>query len=190
MPTAPSQAYDYHLNPVKGWPNPAALDFSAKINSSVAYDLRAGQVVHLNSAGTLEPGCKGKQMPLFLFQGAAEYDVNNASSDQWIPIQPSGAVMCIVATAAVELETTEFVSGLTYAPNDHLKSTGSGITSSDEALTNKRPTSSSSGVLTNNSVTLYTNTVVGVVSRGLFTNYNKKQMLAFWPVYIPGSEAS
>lgn len=189
MPTAPSQAYDYHLNPVKGWPNPAALDFVAKASSNVLYDLRAGQVCHLNSSGQLEPGAYGKQMPLFIFQGAAEYDVNTASSDQWIPITPSGNIMCLVGIGSVELETTEFVPGLTYAPNDHLKSTKNGNAATDEGLVSKRPTSNSSGVLTNASVTLYTNTVVGVVSRGLFTNYNKKQMLAFWPVYIPGSES-
>lgn len=186
MPTAPSQSFDHHLNPVKGWPHPAALDFAAKVSANVLYDMRAGQCAHLNSAGQLEPGVQLTQMPLFLFQGVNEYDVNNASSDQWVPVTPSGAITCLVAKGAVELETTEYVPSLTYAPNELLRSP-TGNSSGAEALTNGRPTTSSSGVLRNDSVTLYTTAVVGVVSRGVFTNYNKKQMLAFWPVYLPGT---
>jgi len=28
---------------------------------------------------------------------------------------------------------------------------------------------------------------VGVVSRGTYTNKNGKRVLAFWPVYLPGT---
>jgi hypothetical protein len=107
MATVPSQSYDYHLNPTKGWPHPAALDFVAKIAPGVTYDMRAGQCAHLNSSGLLEPGVAAAQMPLFLFQGANEYDTNNASGSQWVPITPRGYIMCLVAKGAVELETTE-----------------------------------------------------------------------------------
>ena len=195
MPSVPLQSYQYHLNPVKGWPSPAAMDFVAKVSTSVLYDLRAGQCVHLNSSGQYEPGCTGMQMPLFVFQGAAEYDVQNVSTDQWVPVTPSGRIMALTAESAVELETTEFVPTFTYAPNDPLWSK-TGNTANDEALTNYRPTTSSSGVLRNDSTLgsgLYGSdqkTVVGLVSRGVFTNYNKKSMLAFWPKFIPGKGSS
>jgi len=186
MPSVPSQTYSHHLNPTKGWPHPGAMDFTAKVSANVLYDMRAGQCAHLNSSGQLEPGVQLAQMPLFLFQGVNEHDTNNASGDEWIPVTPSGNIMCIPGKAAVELETTEFVPSLTYAPNDLLRSPV-GNSSGAEALTNDRPTTSSSGVLRNDSVTLYTTAVVGVVSRGVFTNYFKKQLLAFWPVYLPGT---
>lgn len=186
MPSQPKQTYNYHLNVSKGWPHPAACDFVAKVSANVLYDLRAGQCCHLNSSGQLEPGVQLAQMPLFIFQGVGEHDTLNATGDQWVPVTPSGNIMCIPGKAAVELETTEFVPGLTYAPNDLLKSI-TGNSANAEALSGGRPTASSSGVLTNASVTLYTTAVVGVVSRGLFTNYNKVQMLAFWPLYLPGT---
>lgn len=197
MPTAPRQSYDYHLNPVKGWPHPAALDFVAKQSSTCLYDLRAGQCCHVNSSGALEPGVSGFQMPLFIFQGVNEYDVNTASTDQWIPVMPRGNIMCLTAESAMELETTEFYGSLTYAPNDPLWA-GTGLTAGHEGLstTTYRPGVNSSGVLRNDSTLgagIYGSdqkTVVGVVSRGVYTNYNKKQMLAFWPKFIPGKGSS
>jgi len=182
-----AQSYAHSLNIVKGWPHPAALDFFAKASANVLYNLRPGQCCSLNSSGELEPGVALARMGLFLFQGVRSRDVDNRSSDTWVSGGiPSGNIMCIVAKSGVELETTEFVPG-TYNPNDLLKSP-TGNTANDEALdANGLPTSSSSGVLTKSSVTLYTTAVVGVVSRGTLTNYNKKSVLSFWPVYLPGT---
>lgn len=181
-----AQSYTHALNIAKGWPHPAALDFHAKQSANVTYQLRAGQVCHLNASGELEPGVSAHQMGLFLFQGNRSRDVDNRSSDTWVAGGiPSGNIMCIVATAAMELETTEYVSGLTYAPNDLLKSI-TGVTA-ENLDANGLPQASSSGVLTNASVTLYTTPVCGVVSRGVLTNYNKRSVLAFWPVFLPGS---
>lgn len=196
MPTAPRQSYDHHLNPVKGWPHPAALDFVAKASANVLYDLRAGQCCHVNSSGQLEPGVDGFQMPLFIFQGVNEYDVNTVSTDQWIPVMPRGNIMCLTAESAMELETTEYVSTLTYAPNDPLWA-GTGNAANKEGLTAAyRPSTSSSGCVRNDSTLgagIYGSdqkSVVGVVSRGTFQNYNKKFMLAFWPKFIPGKGSS
>lgn len=188
MPLNLEKPYDHHLNPSKGWPSEAPLDHVAKQSANVLYSLRAGQCAHLNSAGELEPGVQLGQMGLFLFQGKDSYDVSTASDDVHIPVTPSGNIMCVVAKAAVELETTEFVGSLTYAPNDYLRSPV-GNAASAEALsgTPARPTTASSGVLRNDTITLYTTAIVGVVSRGVFTNYNSRQMLAFWPVYLPGT---
>jgi hypothetical protein len=189
MPTIPPLPSSNALNLAKGWPHPAALDFTAKPSANVLYDLRAGQCCHLNSSGELEPGVANKQMPLFIFQGVNEYDVNTAGPAQgafWVPVTPGGGIMCIVAKAGVEMETTEFVVSLTYAPNDLLKA-ATGNAASDEQLNAGRPTTSSSGCVRNDSITLYTTAVVGVVSRGVFTNYNNRSVLAFWPVYCPGT---
>lgn len=187
MPVAPVQSFTHHLNPSRGWPCPFAVEHVSKQAPGQLYDLRAGQCVHLNSSGLFEAGCQLTQMPMWLFQGANEADVSNyGGTDQWVAINPRGFMMALTAKAALELETTEFVPG-TYNPNDLLKSPV-GLTANDEALdSNRRPTTSSSGVLRKDSITLYTTAVVGVVSRGVKQNYNKKDMLAFWPVYLPGT---
>jgi hypothetical protein len=190
MPYAPPQSYDHTLNPVKGWPHPAALDFTAMVDpTTVLYNMRAGQVGHLNAAGNLEPGVQLGQMGLFLFQGVNDYDVNTASGDQWVPITPSGNIACLVASGSYELETTEFVPSFTYNYNDLLHSP-IGLASSYEGLTTtspQQPTTASSGVLRNDSVTLYTTAVVGVLSKVPFTNYNQRQMIGFWTVWCPGT---
>lgn len=179
----PGQMFDHRLNVAKGWPHQAALDFTAKISANVLYDLRAGQVTHLNSVGELEPGVKLLQMALFIFQGANDLDVNNQRNDQWTPVSPTGRVACFVAKGGFELETTEYLTALSYARNDHLWAP-TGNTSGDEFV---------SGVLTNASPgTLYhasnMQARIGVVSRGVFKNSYGKSVIAFWPIYLPGTQ--
>jgi hypothetical protein len=105
----------------------------------------------------------------------------------FIGVSPSGNMRGIPATAGVELQTTEYVAG-TYTPNQLLKS-------------------DSSGKMTNGSVTLNTNLVVGVTSwmenqdnqTGLTgttatgpagRNAHGVNVLTFYPVYLPGSEST
>lgn len=192
MATSPGQMFENSLNPSKGWPSQNALDHTAKISANVLYDLRAGQVCHLNSAGQLEPGVFAAQMGLFIFQGANDLDVNasagysNAGANlEWQPISPTGRVACFVAKGPFELETTEFDGAQTYAIGDLLRSPSG----------NSSGSSATSGKLTNQSVVLFSQTntpqtsataVCGIVSRGVFANYNKRNVLAFWPVWAPG----
>ena len=184
----PGQMYTNMLNAEKGWPSQTALDFTAKISANVLYDLRAGQCCHLNSSGELEPGVVRWQMPLFIFQGKNSFDVNNSNNGQWYPISPTGRVMALVATGALELWTTEFDTAQTYNRNDPLRSpTGN-------AATNEVTTPS--GWLTNQSVLTVVDTIangankytaiVGIVSQGVKTNAYKVSVLCFWPVYHPG----
>ncbi|TMJ00825.1 MAG: hypothetical protein E6G97_17990 [Alphaproteobacteria bacterium] len=189
MPTVPDQPYLFSLNPIKGWPNVAACDFVAKPSANVLYDLRAGQCCHLNASGELEPGVGTSNMAVWIFQGVNAYDVSTARPADylWEPITPGGNIMCIPAKASMELETTEYVFSQTFAPNNLLKSP-IGNTANDEGLSaTRRPTTTSSGVLRNDAITLFTTAVVGVVSRGVRTNYNKRSMLGFWPVWGPGT---
>ena len=65
--------------------------------------------------------------------------------------------------------STNYVTNAQYAPNDHLTSaTGSGA---------------SAGKLV--AGTLGTDTICGVVSRGVIDNGYGYNALAFWPVYLP-----
>lgn len=181
-----AQMYDHFLNPSRGWPDIKSLTTIGKKSASLLYELRAGQCVHQNSTGFFEPGVQLAQVPLFIFQGSLAKDVSNSGGSQWTGIIPAGNIMAIVGTASMELETTEFVSTHTYARNEPLRSPV-GLTADDEGLdANDRATTTSSGVLRRDSVTIGTQAVVGFVSRGAVTNYNTS-MLAFWPRSIPGS---
>jgi hypothetical protein len=160
------------LNALKGWPNMNAVDYHAELDSSVTVDpVLAGSVVSLNSSGNFILGVgTTKVMPMFLFSNSDDPDVSNdggdASTDAgvFIPISPTGQAMALVAVGAYELVSTAFEAG-SYAPNDALTSDLEGGTS---------PGKLSPG-------TLYTDMIVGIVSRGVVDNGYGKDALAFWP---------
>lgn len=183
MATLPGQMFDHSINASKAWPSMSALDFSAKISSNVTFDLPAGRCCHINSSGELETGVFGAQMPLFNFQGATDYDVNNAGNSQWTPVSPSGRVMCFVGSGGFELETTEFDTTQAYAPNDILYALrANGTLATGGLLTNQTP-----GPMYDPAGAATMQAVVGVVSRGRFTNAYGVQVVAFFCVYLPGT---
>lgn len=176
---APGQMFDHTLDALKGWFAPSALDYVAKLSANVTIDpLPAGRCVHLNSSGQFETGAQLLQMPIFLLQGSADFDVSNPGSTNWQAIAPVGWMSGLVATGAYELQTTEFDSTQTYAPNDHLNAVVANTTAA------------TGGTLTNQSLgTLYGSDMVnrcGVVSRGKSTNAYGKTVVSFWPIYLPG----
>lgn len=169
------------LDGLKGWPQPHAVDFTTTFSPNVAFTsglpVYSGRVVHLNSAGQYEMGCSGTQMPLFLFPGSTDPDVQNNGGDPtslvgvYVAIKPSGEAVSLVAIGAYELLSTEYDNTKSYPPNTLLTA---GTSNTD---------STSGGVLTTG--TLATNCICGVVSRGVMTNQLGQNALAFWPVYIP-----
>lgn len=177
---APRSMTAYTLNALKGWPAPHALDFEAKINSAVTDWVPPGSVCHVDSAGTLSMGCDddgSNPMPLFLFPSSDDPDVTNEAPDAstekgaYVPINPTGVAMALVATGAYELTTTNFVDA-DYSPNDKLTADiGTDVTSGDAGKLK-------AGVLG-------TNVLCGVVSRGVIDNGYGHDALAFWPVFLP-----
>jgi len=81
-----------------------------------------------------------------------------------VPVTPTGQALALVAVGAYELVSTAFVAG-SYPPNTPLTANKSG--------------SAAPGKL--RSGTLYTNMIVGIVSRGVVDNGYGKNALAFWP---------
>ncbi len=201
----PSQMYAHTLNPLKGWPCPTALDFAGALHSAVTIaPLPAGRCVHVDSVtavaygygpgpttagGTpqFKTGVTGSQMGIFLFQGSQDFDVSNqpANGTDWYAIAPAGIMSGLVATGAYELETTEFDQSQVYLPNQPLRAVA--------ADTNATP-QTGGGCLTNQGTFLgntlaSNNAIVGVVSRGVYTNAYGQTALAFWPVYVPSQSA-
>jgi len=167
---APRQMTANTLNALKGWPQPAAVDFHTEFDASVEVEVLPGSVVHLNEDGKYELGVGTEAvMPLFMFNGSNDPDVLNEGGDPatekgvWIAINPTGQAMSLVAIGAYELVSTAFVSG-TYNPNDPLTS----------ALTGADAGKLDVGVL-------YTDMIVGFVSRGVVDNGYGHDAVAFWP---------
>ena len=169
----PRQMTSQTLNALKGWPSQSAVDFSTTLDDSalVGRDrVERGTTVHLNAAGKFALGVGDDPViPMFLFQANDEPDVSNYGGDPatekgvWIGISNTGKMMAFVAAGAYELCTTCFVPGV-YAPNTPLTSPTSGA---------------DAGRLT--AGTLYTDMIVGLVSRGVINNGYGHDALAFWP---------
>ncbi len=175
---APRNMTEFTLNALKGWPQPAAVDFNTTFDDTIVTEVLPGSVVHLGPAGTYILGVgELAVMPMFTFNGSLDPDVVNEAGDPstdrgvFVPINPTGQAMALVAVGAYELVSTEFVDD-TYAPNDHLTSDLTG---------------GNAGKLKKGDV--YDDTIVGVVSRGLVDNGYGFEGLAFWPWYIPPNAA-
>lgn len=178
----PRQMTAHCLEHLKGvTPGVNYVDFRAKLSANVTIDpVYKGRVVHLNSEGEYEMGV-GTQavMPLFLLSNSDDPDVRRTGGDPatekgiWRAGIPTGAMSALVAIGGFELLSTEFVAG-SYPPNTHLTAAAS------------NSNASTGGVLT--SGTLGTDTICGVVSRGVMAHkvgIANPDALAFWPVYIP-----
>ncbi len=162
------------LNALKGWPQPAAVDFHTEFDATIVDVVLPGSVVHLNSNGFYELGVGTLPvMPLFMFNGSDDPDVVNEAGDPatekgvWVPINPTGQAMSLVAVGAYELVSTSFVSG-TYNPNDPLTSPLTG---------------GNAGLLVVG--TLWTDCICGLVSRGVVDNGYGFDAVAFWPIFLP-----
>jgi hypothetical protein len=174
---APRQMTANTLNALKGWPSPHAVDFNATYDPgcfSLVTTVLAGMCVHLTQAGQYALGVGNlKAMPLFMFNNSDDPDVVNDGGNAaitkgvWVAIAPTGQALALVANGAYELTSTAFVAG-TYNPNDHLTSDVSGA---------------NAGLLRVG--TIYTNCIVGLVSRGVVDNGYGFNAVAFWPLYLP-----
>ena len=189
----PSLMFEHALSHPKGWFEPSALDFSAKLAPVVTIEAFGGRVVHLNAAGEFEMGIDvaGTEMAIFLLQADTDYDVSNPGTTgtgifMHQSISPAGNMSGLVATGGYELESTEFDDppNAAYAPNQLLTALDDQTTqATGGVLSNDRDGAGGSSGL----VRQYQDAACGVVSRGEFINEHQVPVLAFWPVYLPGS---
>ena len=175
---APSLMFEHGIDVAKGWFEPSALDFATTLSADVTFDVPAGRIMHVNAAGEFATGVEDRSMGITLIQGSDAFDVANPGTTpsgnfMHQPIAPTGVMSGLVHAGAYEIENTEFDGGQVYAPNEQLTA----VTANTTLATG--------GVLTNQSAVPYTNPVVGVVSRGEFTNSHGIPVLAYWPVYLP-----
>jgi hypothetical protein len=181
--------FEHALNQLKGWFEPAALDFSAKKSANVTFDLNGGRCVHLNAAGEFETGVGETDMAIFLLQASNDYDVDNPGTTpsgnfMHQQVAPAGNMSGLVAEGAYELESTEFATAQEYVPNDLLTATVANTTAATGGLL----TNAGSGA--GGDVEQFVDPVCGVVSRGRYKNEHGIEVVAFWPTYIPGAYTS
>lgn len=190
---APSLMFEHALNHPKGWFEPSALDFVAKLAPAVTIQAFGGRVVHVNASGEFEMGIANTQMAIFLLQADTDFDVSNpgttaAGNFMHQAIAPAGNMSGLVATGGYELESTEFDTSpnAAYAPNQLLTALANNTTqATGGVLSNDRAGAGGSTGL----VRQYTDPACGVVSRGTFNNEHGVPVIAFWPIYLPAAFA-
>ena len=157
---SPSQMYEHELNPVKGWPSPYAVDFTAEISASETNTINGGAVCYLDANGEFRlGGGTGNEVCIFVFD-PLNADVGNITGSERTGLP---------AVVAYEVQTTEFVSSQDYTPNTFLTpATGDDL-----------------GKVTVG--TPYTNKICGIVSKGVVTNEYGIDVLQFWTYHLPAS---
>ena len=167
---SPAQMFDHELNPVKGWPGPAALDKSKAIKANET--IQRGRVMSIDPvADQFVLGAPDNAMPIFAFPGSADFDVY--SDDGNIS---GGHGMGLVATGGFEVETTEFL-GANFPPNTPLKC------HNDADADKGKVEATDDGFCFGDSEAVC---ICGIVSdAGPLTNDFRKSVLRFWTVYIP-----
>jgi hypothetical protein len=163
--------YTNELNPLKGWPSPYAVDKTAEV-ADPSVTINNGSVMSLDAAGDFELGLNLDAVAIFALQNSDDFDVVGddgnlvgASASGTQTAKMSG----LVALGAYELESTEYLTSGTYAPND--------------PLTSPVPGAANAGTLQVG--VAYTNTICGVVSDGVVANERAINVLRFWPTWLP-----
>lgn len=164
-----------------------ALEFDpvevALIEGGIIFE---GRIVHINDQNRWSLGVGDTHLPWVLFNNSDDLDVVNdggdpaTEPDAWKASSPSGEMKAICVIGS-EFEVTEFDTSRTYLANDPLTappSTGVGST----MLT-------TSGVLTNASVTYGGDCVVGIVTEARTPtsakNSNFRPSLKFMGYFLP-----
>lgn len=193
---APELMFEHGVDAKKGWFEMAALDFQAKIDPNIEFDLPPGRIVHLYSCTHDEggkpkpifrPGCHTTGPAMTAINGSASEDVSNPGTTagglfMHKAIMPGGEMTGLVHLAGLELETTEFDKDQTYVSNE-LLTARQGIVEAAEDY---------AGVLTNQrsgggAVRAFQESVCGIVSTGEHVNHNRVSTLAYWSYHLPGT---
>ena len=168
----PGQMFDHTMIELSGRSTMHALDFAAApADGELMY---AGSVMTLNPSGEFVAGMgagvpntqlyqHNAPMAIFAIQGTNEFDANSDVGNM-----AGGVQSGIVASGGYEIQSTEYVAGV-YRPNDLLT----------YAVAVNR------GKVTMAKDNYSDCHCVGVVSRGVETNADAKNVLSFWTVYLP-----
>jgi len=168
----PAQSYDHIVRISSGPIEPHTLQYGAAYKAAETFV--AGACVSMHTDGTLQAGCSDTAMPMWAINGVADLDVQAEGIAYAGGAGISGgSVNAYVATGGYELFTTEYDSatGNTYTPNF--------------LLTPATATADVGKVTLADQNAYSAHMVCGVVSRGVVAEKFSKNVLFFWPVYLP-----
>ena len=166
----PAQMFDHELNPVKGWPSPYAVDKCLDLDGGKTAN--RGMVLSINNSGKFVVGLYCGAMPIFALQTSSDFDVRGDDGNLVGGVSGSDHMSGLVAVGGLEIESTEFDATEIYLPNTK--------------LTAGEPNAADAGVIKPG--TAYYDTICGVVSEGILNNEFKKNVLRFWPWFLPPLE--
>jgi len=160
------QDFDHLLDPVSGYDGMHDLQYKAAPAEDEVFN--RGSLISLDADGNFEAGLGGSganRMPLWAINASYDLDVKSDSGNI-----SGGVVAAYPATGGFELVSTEFDTTGTYAPNDPLIDDDSVATGAMKLGT--KPYAASE-------------TIVGIVSKGVFTETYNQTVIQFWPVCLP-----
>jgi len=155
----------------------------------------------------VEMGCKkGHGMPMYLWSSPQDPDVSNpgviagdpaygvtSRPPEFVSILPritGQNLVALVASGGYELEDTEYDTAQSYNIGDPLRAVSSNTDANGGKLTNQGATSdafTTATFLYGDPTLSAWDTIVGVTSRGVYTNANRRTAIAFWSTWIPGT---
>ena len=175
----PAQMFDHELNPVKGWPSPYANDKVKPIDPTETLTILSGRVCYITPTDVIRMGCPYTSgdalapMPLFAWPNSSDFDVRTDVGNI-----AGGNMMGLPASPQYELETPEF-QGVGFLPNIPLLVDSGGVVPADRGMVK-------AGSLLTAGLAALEHLVVGIVSdSGPLTNSNRKEVVRFWPAYLP-----
>lgn len=178
-----AQAYDHTCEIINGGSVGSLVKYRPLAATDIANNRAyAGRVVYIDSNGYFKVGVPTgkKAMPLFLIRGMESPSVFTDGGTDWQPVRSGNVAVAAVATGGFELQSTEFDTAQTYAPNTALTCDANGVL---------RPG------------TFGTDWIVGIASvyenqenyrpvpSQLPAGYNAngKRVLTFWSYFYPGT---
>jgi len=165
---APGQMYDHECNVLKGyWDLEGAVTKHAELAADET--ILAGSLFYLDANGKARSGSPDNTVAIFANQNSTDFDVSADVGN--IQTAVMAGFPCI---SNFELQTTEFDTTQTYAPNDHLTGWSSTMAGYTTALKGKIGI----GVP-------YTDTLCGVVTEGATANDHGKNVVSLWTYYLP-----
>ena len=148
--------FTHDLQELKGLDVPFRLDKEATV--AIGQVFNRGSVYHLDAAtGQAVAGINGNSMPIFALNGTADADV-----------RAHNVMGGLVASGGYELQSSEYTDD-TYQYNDLLTA---GVVGEPDA-----------GIIKTGVV--YSDLILGVVSKPPFANQYRVNVIQFWSVYIP-----
>jgi hypothetical protein len=186
--TAISSYMLHKLEPLKGYINLYAVDYTAKVSANVTIDFYQGRVGTLNSSYEFETGVGGHRMPLFVEETNTNMNITAPTQTGVVNAMGRGYVSALVSCYGYELFSTEYDSAKSYAANSLLTATVANTTQATGGVLTSVNGSDATLTIPYKASSPTTLAIVGVVSRAASAHpIGKANGISVWSVYFPAA---